>query len=310
MQRILITGGNGFLGSNLTKYFVSEGHEVLVVSRKRENVAHGVRFIKHSLPGYHDLADQILAFLPTIIIHCAWDGGNKYSDVNSLHQTYNISYGIELIEIWTHSSHKPRFMGVGSFAEYGRLTKPAVETQECSPTTLYGSSKLCFKDISRMICEQNGIHWTWVRPCYVYGGSDVQTRLIPSIIRKCVANEDIVLDDCTSTIDYVHVDDFCRGVDRIISSGQTGIFNVCSSDEVRVRDLVNTIHTLSSSKSVITFDSSLNRLHLSSYACGNSDKLRSLGWSPLKLLDSGLSELITNEKILNYSDHDGLHSEC
>jgi len=307
-MRVLLTGGNGFLGSNLTKHLVKAGNEVMVISRswgRLTDVIQSITFVQHSSPG---LEEKVLAFSPTVVIHTAWDGGNTYANINSTNQARNISYGCDLLDMIAKISPTPRFIGLGSFSEYGRMTSPATESQACSPINVYGFSKLCFKDISEIICEGK-IPWSWVRPCYIYGQNDVKTRLVPTMIRKFVANETLTVDSCTSVVDFLHVDDFCTGIDAIIAANQNGVYNICSGTEIRVRDLIEKIRIISNTSSTVVFDPKLDRVKLSTYACGNPSKLKMIGWSQTVSLDEGLQRLIADEKLGHYIDNDGLHSE-
>ena len=291
MNRVLITGGNGFLGSNLVRFFLRKSYTVCVISRRCNNlvdVMDSIEFIEHASPGYTQFEDQLTAFNPTVVIHCAWDGGNSYADINSPNQVHNISDGVELTDVLRSVEPVPRFVGLGSFAEYGSLTSRAVETMPDNPTTVYGHTKACFKTISKRLCEQNGLQWTWIRPCYIYGPGDVSTRLIPSVLSKLQANERVLLDSCTSIVDYLHVDDFCSGVDTILGASGCGVFNVCSGHEYPIRDVITLMQSLTASKSVITFDETRDRVGPSKYTCGDPGRLMALGWRPLLSLDTGL----------------------
>lgn len=294
-MRVLITGGNGFLGSNLVKTFVNKSYEVLVISRNSTSLKDTVTFIQHTSPGYKQFADQIKAFSPTIVIHCAWDGGNTYADVNSIRQVSNIPWGTELVEILTTMPVKPRFVGFGSFSEYGVLTSRATETIVDAPISLYGQTKSCFKSISKLICEKNDIPWIWIRPCYIYGPGDVKTRFIPSMLRKLRTDESIMLDSCTSTIDYLHVDDFCKGIVCILDKSETGIFNVCSGEEYSIRYIIEILQQVTNGKSVLTFDKSRDRTGMSTYTCGSSERLRSLGWTPQFTIQEGILSALNTE---------------
>jgi len=309
MNRVLITGGNGFLGSHLVRFFLQKGCHVTVISRSCSNIAdilESIQFIKHSTPGYAQFSQEIRSFNPTIVIHCAWDGGNSYNDVNNMKQFHNIAHGTELLECIESAA----FIGVGSFSEYGRITSPVSESASDVPITLYGQAKSSFKTISKMICEQKGLRWTWIRPCLVYGPNDVPTRLFASTIRKLITGEPVVLDSCKDVVDYLHVNDFCTGVNTLIESSTSGVVNICSGKEYRVQDLIDYIGKEIGGVSV-TFDPTRDRQHLSNYVVGNPEVLRSLGWAPSVNILTGLRNIIIEQKVkyVTVSDLDGIHPE-
>lgn len=256
-MKILITGGKGFLGSNIARKAINMGDEVLIISRDNTNPSH-----------------QIIEFNPDVIIHCAWKGGNNYNDINSLSQFDNVSQGIELIELIKHLPTKTKFIGLGSFAEYGILNTPALETDIEQPTNLYGLSKYTFKNYSKMLCDKYNIEWGWVRPCYVYGPGDVNTRLIPTIINKLLKKEEVELDECNKIIDYIYIDDFINFMYSLIIEKIDGVYNICSGQQYNLKDIVKKIGLLMGKLDNIKFSNSSTRELTSSIICGNNDKIK------------------------------------
>lgn len=295
-MRILITGGNGFLGSNVAKALIQKNHSLLVLSRHCTSLSilrDRITFIQQT-GGYKEHAETIVNFQPEHIIHFAWDGGNNYGDAHSLRQfSVNIPYGVELLEVLRVVPTKPTFIGVGSFAEYGVCTQKATEDQTDDPITFYGMSKSMFKTISNKFCVDNGIRWVWIRPCYIYGPGDVHTRLIPSVIRNLMQNKEVHLDSCSGTIDYLHVDDFSNAVIQILNSNANGIFNICSGKEYQLKQIINFIRQHTNDCGTIRFDDTLNRKANPSYICGDNTKLRALGWEPKITLEEGLLRTIS-----------------
>lgn len=295
-MNILITGANGFLGSNLVKCFIKSNNNIFAISQSDKNIKQfkdKIIFESNTKFDYFDLKGKILRFNPDIIVHCAWSGGNSYNDINKLDQYYhNISLSLSLLEI-AKECKLSRFIGIGSFAEYGIITERAKETQSDNPNTHYGLSKSYFKSISKMFCDQHDISWSWIRPCYVYGSGDVATRLIPSVISKLKNNEKITLSSCNVIIDYLHVDDFCSGVYSVIDNQLDGIYNVCSGNEYNLKYILNFLQEKSKSTQLINYDSSLDRSYASQYICGSSDKLQSLtNWKPKNILEIQMEKLI------------------
>jgi nucleoside-diphosphate-sugar epimerase len=276
-MRILITGGNGFLGSNIVKKLIKENHDLYVFSQSTNNIQDILNQIKFTPSSNNKLANfekEILEFSPEIVIHCGWSGGNSYQDVNDLNQLYeNVESSVKLLEILNQLSNKPKFIGFGSFSEYGNLPIPINENDIEQPINLYGLSKLTFKNYSKMLCDNYGMGWVWVRPCYIYGPNDVKTRLIPLLINKLLNNQEIILDDCNKIIDYLYIDDFVNYFYNLIQNPSEGVYNICSGKQYNLKELIQEIHQLSQSKSKISFDSKLNRKFTSSHICGDNTKI-------------------------------------
>jgi len=310
-MRVIVTGANGFLGSHTTRHLLKNGHTLLTVSRRcgsLTDILDNIQFVSYDSV----TCETLQAFLPDVVIHFAWDGGNNYKDVNSVNQFDNVKSGVCLLEKLSNLDRKPMFIGVGSFSEYGIITEKARETHVDKPVTMYGMAKSAFKTISQRYCEDKGIQWAWIRPCYVFGPNDVSTRLIPSVIQKLVENQDVVLDSCNVTIDYLHVSDFCTAVETIVETNSAGIFNLCSGEEYTLKNVLKSIETITGKCNSIQYDQTLDRKSLSTYMCGENAKIKSLGWHPRMDILSGIAEVVkekTTELFLksNPVDHDGLH---
>jgi nucleoside-diphosphate-sugar epimerase len=294
-MKVLITGGNGFLGSNIARRCLEVGYDVMIISRNSNNIndiIDNVTFIKYtSFPSHKS---EICKFLPDIVIHTAWVDGNSYANIKSTTQFLNINTGVDLLNVICEMNAKPIFIGFGSFAEYGIFKSKATETQSEAPISMYGMAKYTFKQISEFICKYNNIKWVWVRPCIIYGNGDVPTRLIPSLIKKLLAGEDCVLDDCSATIDYLNIRDFSSAIIHIITCNQTGIFNICSSNEYSVRHVINIIKKNVGSKANIIFDVSKNRKNVSDYICGSNEKLKKIGWKQTIDIEDGIIDMINS----------------
>lgn len=301
-MNVLITGGNGFLGSNIARKMLEGQHRVYLFSKNTNNIQDILPNILFDFSDNKQLVtyeDSIKAFAPDVVIHCAWNGGNKYTDTTSLDQFYeNIDPSIRLLELLTRLEKKPKFVGFGSFAEYGNISTPVTETAQEAPTNMYGLSKYVFKKYSEMLCEQSSMEWVWIRPCYVYGPGDVDTRLLPRVVSKFINDEAIVLNECTSVVDYLYIEDFVNSLYSLLQSRHTGVYNICSGKQYRVKDVVEQIHRQVGSVSSMEFDSSLKRTSTYSYTCGSRDKLdEAIGIVDQTSLSAGLNKLITFYKL-------------
>jgi hypothetical protein len=131
-----------------------------------------------------------------------------------------------------------------------------------------------FIDMCKEYYKQYNINWTWIRPCFIYGPNDVKTRLIPRLINKFINNENITLDECNSTLDYLYVEDFVEYIYQLTLKKSIGIYNLCSGNEYKLKDIINLIKSLTNSSSEIVFDKNINRGVSFNYVCGNNEKIK------------------------------------
>lgn len=292
-MRVLITGGNGFLGSNIARKLLLDGHSVMVLSNNSDNIQDIIHKIEYNKLLSEDLDKIISNFSPDVLVHAAWAGGNSYKQVNDASQfNDNISLGIRIIESLSKLNKKVKFVGIGSFSEYGVMNNQVREDHQENPINLYGLSKYAFKRCSKILCDQNSIDWVWIRPCYVYGKGDVKTRLIPRLIDRFSKNEDIELDECKSVLDYIHIEDFCNISCQLIYSEEIGVFNLCSGKEYQLKHIIETLHRLLKSESKILYNKELNR-GTPSYICGDNKRILEITHNkPLLSLEEGLTKTI------------------
>lgn len=276
MKKVVITGASGFLGSQLLNKLTTTGFSVLPITR-------------HTT----DPLNKIVSYGPDAVIHCAWKGGNSYVDVNDPAQFENVQHGIELIKTLRQLPNKPRFIGFGTFIEYGDIDNMAIETDFERPNNLYGLSKLTLKNYSKSLCKLYDMEWVWVRPCYVYGPGDVSTRLIPTVISKIISGESVLLDSCDKLVDYLFVDDFVHYVCSLVTQPNEGVYNICSGQQYRIREVVLKIGELLHATDRLHFNETNSRELLSTLVCGSNIKINQIGTSPtLTTLDVGLQKTI------------------
>lgn len=280
-MKIAIVGANGFLGSNFVKKLQNEKHEIYSIVRSTINPF-----------------EKILEFEPDVVVHFAWDGGNNYESVSDIKQFDNVIYGIDLLNSLNVLPKKPKFIGIGSFSEYGNLKHPASETDKECPNNLYGLSKYTFKNYSKMLCEKFNMNWVWVRPCYTYGPGDVSTRLIPKVINTIINNQKLELDSCDKTIDYLYIDDFTNYLYTLVVGDNTdGIYNLCSGNQYNLKEVIHTIRKLMNVSDNIIFNTTNSRNLTSPIICGYNHKIKKYSKiTKLTKLTDGLNKTINYYK--------------
>lgn len=291
-MNILVTGANGFLGSNISNLLCNE-HNVFAVSRSFNKLnKNNIICIRSEMSNYISLDEIIKNLKIDTMIHCAWMGGNSSKDINEIWQTENIFHSIELLELCAKNNIK-HFIGFGSSAEYGYQDIKFDESTICKPDTMYGITKNSFKAISENYCKSKNIKHSWIRPVYTYGPNDVESRLIPKTIIQLLRNENLVLNKCSAIIDYLFVEDFAHAIKIIVEEQLEGSYTICSDDETKVKDAVELIYNLIKPNCELVFDDSkLETGH--PYVCGTAAKLRTMtDWTPKINFEEGIQRTIS-----------------
>lgn len=275
-MNIIITGTNGFLGGHIYE-ILSQYHNTKKIRIRNDNL----------------YCDEILNFNPDIFIHCGWGSGNNFSEVDSYEQFDNVITGFNLLKC-LQKIKKLYFIGLGSFSEYGINFNLSSEKTRENPNDYYGVFKNSFKNISRVFCNKNNFDWLWLRPCYIYGPNDVNTRLIPNVINKCLNGGKLHLNSCNSMVDYLFIEDFIEALHLLIKGNNVGVFNICSGKQYKVKDVVLLINEITNNNADIIFDKSKDRENTyTDFVCGYNNKLLdTINWSPKFNLKKGLTKTI------------------
>jgi dTDP-glucose 4,6-dehydratase len=326
-KNVLVTGGAGFIGSNHIRYLLANHNDVRVINYDKLTYAGNLDNLK-DLPNaanykfiQGDICDADLVFQTLrdneidTIIHFAAEshvdrsisGPGEFIRTNVV-GTYTLLEAAR--QYWLNekklNAEQCRFHHVSTDEVFGTLgpNDPAfTETTPYAPNSPYSASKAGSDHIARAYFHTYGLPVTMSNCSNNYGPYQHQEKLIPTIIRACQNWQPIPIYGNGSNIrDWLHVEDHCVAIDRIIAQGVLGeTYNVGSDNEKTNLDVTYTICDLfdklkpqeKSHRELITFVK--DRLgHDWRYAI-NGDKLKNdLGWSAQINFKQGIEELIQN----------------
>ncbi len=165
-MRICITGGSGFIGTNLVEYFKQLGHTVINIDKnKPRNPTHKPVWIKQDILDKPSLLKTVEEFTPSILIHLAARTDlQEKTDINgyesNIKGTENIIAAIEN----TPTISRSIFASSQLVCQLGYIPK---NDRDYNPSTLYGESKVISENIIRS--SQLQTTWTIVRPTSIWG---------------------------------------------------------------------------------------------------------------------------------------------
>jgi UDP-glucose 4-epimerase len=253
-RRVLVTGGAGFIGSELVRQLADRGSVVRVV----DNLVNGRRENLDGLPG--DKAELVVADVRDaksmatllrdvdVVFHLACLGVRHSIHSPVENHEVNASATLGLLNL-SRTSGVKRFVYVSSSEVYGTArTAPITEDHPTLPMTVYGASKLAGEAYARAFWETYRYPTVVLRPFNAYGPrchhEGDSGEVIPKFMLRCLAGKPMVIfGDGTQTRDFTFVGDTASGILAAAFSddsvGQT--INLGSDKEIQIRDLANTV---------------------------------------------------------------------
>lgn len=250
----LVTGGAGFIGSELVRQLAGHGDEVLVV----DNLVNGTRANLAGLPPpqvtllEQDIRD-IEALLPhlrrtRLVYHLACLGVRHSVHAPVENHDVNATATLRLLQACREAG-VTKFVHVSSSEVYGTAQwAPMNEDHPTFPCTVYGASKLAGEGYARAYHRTYAYPTVVVRPFNTYGPRSHHEgdsgEVIPKFLLRCLAGQPMVIfGDGSQTRDFTEVSDSARGIILAGTSeaavGRT--INLGSGNEIAIRDLARAI---------------------------------------------------------------------
>ena len=250
-KNVLITGGAGFIGSNLVKYLIEEGNSVTVLDnfmsgyRSNLKLFPSIRIIKGDVRDKNVVETAMKG--AEIVFHLAASVGNKRSIDNPIIDAeINVLGTINMLEAARKEGVR-KIVTSSSAGIFGELkTIPIKEDHPIEPDSPYGCTKLCEEKLCLSYSKLYDIEVICLRYFNVYGQNqrfDAYGNVIPIFVFRMLRNEPILIyGDGEQTRDFVHVNDVVQAnIKAAEIEGVSGAFNIASGKRVTINRLVEII---------------------------------------------------------------------
>ena len=322
-KRYLITGGLGFIGSNLIrKLSLFKNVHICNIDKisysSSKEALKGIKtknysFKKINIANQTKVCQIIDNFKPDCIIHLAAeshvdrsiDDPSEFIKSNIV-GTYNLLN--ESYKYWKSLKKNKkinfRFINVSTDEVYGSLSKKEnsfTEDSNYNPNSPYSASKASSDHLARSWYKTYSFPIITTNTCNNYGPWQFPEKLIPLTINKCLGKKKIpIYGDGKQIRDWIYVDDHIEGIKKIIQKGIIGEnYTIGSHCELTNFEVVTTICDLLDELKPDANNVYRNLIeyvedrpgHDKRYAI-NSDKVRSLGWNPIFTWKDGIEKTI------------------
>jgi UDP-glucose 4-epimerase len=299
--RVLVTGGNGFIGSHLIRRLVQEGAEVVAldVAARRQtetDLPWRLTFLEVNLGDAEAVAEVVEAFAPQILFHLA-----STSDARECFEQVKASvHGNLLLTVNVLEAFRRREGGLFIYGDsskvYGNSDVPYSQSLSPNPLSSYAIAKSAGWDFCRYYARLYGISTVSVRPTLIYGPGQ-PFNLVSYVIGCVLANKELIrLDGGSQTRDLLYIDDAVSAYLAVARHGHRlggNVINIGGGCEWSVADLARKIIRLMDSNVQVQADMARMRpTEMRRSYCDNTEAEQMLGWRPLTDLETGLKQTI------------------
>jgi nucleoside-diphosphate-sugar epimerase len=302
MKRAILTGASGFVGANLARRLLRDGHEVHLLLREGHvpwrvaGIEGEVRLYQVDLGSRDALVALVSAIRPDWIFHLAAYGAYSFqTDVRSMVQT-NVVGTINLVEACLQTGFEA-FVNTGSSSEYGFTKHAAAETERLEPNSHYAVTKAAATQFCRSTAQRRGVHMPTLRLYSVYGPYEEPTRLLPTLIVRGLRAELPPLVDSTIARDFVYIDDVCDAY--LLAAAHLrceagAIYNVGTGVQTSLHELVEIARGVLPIAVEPAWSSMPNRQWDTNVWVADNRKIQSeLNWRPRFGIEQGLRSMVS-----------------
>lgn len=299
-MKILVTGGAGFIGSNVADGFVQEGHRVAVVDNLstgiESNVNKRAQFFKVDIRSV--VIDKIFEKVkPDVLCHHAAQIDVRKSAADPIFDAdVNIIGSLNLLNTCAkHTVKRVIFASTGG-ALYGEQDYfPADENHPANPLSPYGVAKLTIEKYLYFYQQTYGIEFVSLRYANVYGPRQNpfgEAGVVAIFTEKLLTNKEAIINgDGTQTRDFTFVEDVMESNLLALNYPKSDIFNIGTGIETDINCIFRILkEKTGSNQKEIHGQAMLGEQQRSVLDCSKAEKL--LGWKPKYDLEEGIGKTV------------------
>ena len=302
MKRIILTGASGFVGANLARRLLRDGHELHLLLRRNHHlwriaaIQNDVQLHETDLSDEESLVRIVESICPEWVFHLAAYGAySTQTDLRRMVWT-NILGTMNLVQACLKTGFEA-FVNTGSSSEYGFKDHAPAEDELLEPNSPYAVTKASSTLFCRHIARSRQVHLPTLRLYSIYGPYEEPSRLIPTLIVRGLNGKLPPLVNPETARDFVYVDDVVEAY--LLAATQSSfeeygaVYNVGSGIQTTLREVVEVARRVMNIEDEPEWGSMPARQWDTQVWVSDNSKIRNeLGWQPRFTLEQGLRATI------------------
>jgi nucleoside-diphosphate-sugar epimerase len=259
-MKILITGGLGLIGHNVTAKLEAKEHEVVIVdtqtnygiipqdeldyllAERRKKIATD-RIYRIDIADRDGINWVVREHKPDVVIHMASFPRQKVVNANPAWGAQVMMEGLINVLESAKAHRVERVVYISSSMVYGDFEDQVTEDSECNPIGQYGIMKLAGEHLVKDYHRRGAFDYIVIRPSAVYGPLDVEDRVVAKFMLAAMRGETLKVNGAEETLDFTYVEDAADGIvsatTRIMSANR--IYNITKSHSVTLLEAAEMI---------------------------------------------------------------------
>ncbi len=284
-MKILVTGGSGFIGSNLVDVLLEQKHEVLIYDKEAPRYNQKCSSVIADTGNLEQLVSESKGF--DFIYHLAAEANvNKFFD-NPLYSNINTSHNTLNVLESARRNNVKRVLLASTEWVYGSIEGDDKDfiTEETpyaqNPDHLYTSAKIAAELFCKNYKTLYGVNYTIMRFGIPFGERAREATVTPIFINKILTGEEITIHgDGSQTRQFIYVHDLAKGNAACIKpEAENGIFNINGREKITVLEIVRTLEDILGKKAKIKFTEDRKGNYKGRFISSEKAE-RLLGWKP------------------------------
>jgi dolichol-phosphate mannosyltransferase len=301
-RRVLVTGGTGFVGANLVRRLLADGHAVHLLVRpgratawRLEGVRDDVVLHRASLDDRAAVERAVRRVKPEWVFHLAAHGAYSWeTDLDRILAT-NVLGTVNLVRACLRTGFAA-LVNAGSSSEYGFKRRAPGERAWVEPNSHYAVAKVAATHFCRLTAQRERVKIATLRLYSVYGPWEDPGRLMPALIVHGLAGRLPPLVDPRVARDYVYADDVSEAFVRAAAKPHPEpgpVFNVGSGTQTTIRRVVDVARRVLAIAEKPRWGTMPNRQWDTATWVSDSRAIRrALGWKPRYDVERGFRQMV------------------
>ena len=273
MERVLVTGANGYIGRKVVDALLALGYKVTATDFICDQINPKADRVEIDL--FNNNADLYELFLkPNRVIHLAWkDGFNHNAPSHIEYLPKHFAFLKTLIDAGVKN-----VAVMGSMHEIGFYEGEVKEDTPCNPLSLYGISKNALRQSLMVLNKNNDFNLYWLRGYYIFGNDEKNHSIFTKLLEKEAQGEKLFpFTTGENQYDFISIENLALEIALAsVQNEVKGIINVCSGKPISLKEMVESFIKKNNLKIRLNYGVFPSRPYDSKIIYGNPDKIKQI----------------------------------